>query len=61
MNWLLKISNSAYFWTLCLICGLFAFLSKHFLITDNLYYASLGEQYTIDQIKEIIKVGKDRH
>jgi hypothetical protein len=54
MNWLLKINNSAYFWILCLICGLFAFIAKQFLYTDQLYYTTLGEQFTTGQIQKIL-------
>jgi hypothetical protein len=54
MNQLLKINNSAYFWSLCLLSGLFVFLSKQFLYTDQLYYSTLGEQFTSGQIQKIL-------
>jgi len=50
----LKVNNTAYFWSLCALCGLFAFLSKHFLYTDQLYYYTLGEQFTSEQIQKFI-------
>jgi hypothetical protein len=54
VNQLLKINNSAYFWSLCIISGLFVFLSKQFLYTDQLYYSTLGEQFTSGQIQRIL-------
>ncbi|GHV57680.1 hypothetical protein FACS1894182_07170 [Bacteroidia bacterium] len=54
MNWLLKINNSAYFWGLCIACILFAIAFRYFLYTDQLYYATLGEQFTTNQIQKII-------
>jgi hypothetical protein len=54
MNQFLKINNSVYFWSLCLLSGLFAFLSKQFLFTDQLYYSTLGEQFTSGQIQRIL-------
>jgi hypothetical protein len=50
----LKINNSAYFWILCVVCGLFAFLFKEFLYTDQLLYFTLSEQFTSDQIQKIL-------
>ena len=54
MNWLLKLNNRNYYFTLCLISALFAFLIKRFLYTDQLYYSSLTEQYTSEQIQIIL-------
>jgi hypothetical protein len=54
MNGLLKINNSAYFWTLCILSGLFVFLSKQFLYTDQLYYSAFGEQFTSGQIQKLL-------
>jgi len=54
MNWIFKINNTAYFWGLCALCGLFVFLSKHFLYTDQLYYYTLSEQFTSEQIHKFI-------
>jgi hypothetical protein len=54
MNWILKINNSIYFWSLCIVCGLFAFITKQFLYTDQLYYATFGEQFTTGQIQKIL-------
>ncbi|GHT40902.1 hypothetical protein FACS189437_07140 [Bacteroidia bacterium] len=56
MNWFLKINNSIYFWFLCIVCGLFAFLTKQFLYTDQLYYATFGEQFTAGQIQKILAI-----
>jgi hypothetical protein len=54
MNWLLKINNSTYFWSLCIASGLFTFLTKQFLYTDQLYYTALGEQFTSEQIQKLL-------
>jgi len=54
MNLLFKLNNTVYFWLLCGLSGLFAFLSKQFLYTDQLYYYTLGEQFTSEQIHRII-------
>ena len=54
MNWLFKINNTAYFWSLCALCGLFALLSKQFLYTDQLYFYTLSEQFTSEQINKIL-------
>jgi hypothetical protein len=54
MNRLLKINKSTYFWTLCVICILFIFLTKQFVYTDQIYYSSLGEQFTSEQIQRIL-------
>jgi hypothetical protein len=54
MNWILKIKNSTYFWSLCIVCGLFTFVAKQFLYTDQLYYATLGEQFTSGQIQKLL-------
>jgi hypothetical protein len=54
MNGWIKINHSAYFWSLCIICSLFAFAVKHFLYTDQLFYSSFSEQFTSVQIQRII-------
>ena len=54
MNWLFNINNTFYFWLLCALCCLFAFLSKQFLYTDQLYYYTLSEQFTSEQIQKLI-------
>jgi len=53
MNWLLKLNNRNYYFVLCLIGVLFAFLVKQFLHIDQLYYSTLVEQYTLEQIQAI--------
>ncbi|GHT76184.1 hypothetical protein FACS189463_0750 [Bacteroidia bacterium] len=54
MNNFLKINNTVYFWSLCLLYVVFAFLNKQFLLTEQLYYSSLGEQFTTEQIQRIL-------
>jgi hypothetical protein len=54
MNSLLKIKKSVYFLILCILAGLFAFANKQFLVTDQLFYAELDEQYTTEQIQYIL-------
>lgn len=54
MNRFLKLNNSIYFWTLCIICCLFTFASRRFLYTDQLYYSTFGEQFTSEQIQKVI-------
>jgi hypothetical protein len=54
MNWLFKQYNTVYFWLLCALCALFAFLSKQFLYTDQLYFYTLSEQFTSEQINKIL-------
>lgn len=54
MNRLFKINNTLYFWLLCALCTLFAFLSKQFLYTDQVYYYTLSEQFTSEQIHKFI-------
>ena len=59
MNKLLQFNNYRYFWFLCTLCLLFTFLGNHFLFTDSLYYSTLNEQYTNDQIKLLLNL-KDK-
>ncbi|MDR0546910.1 MAG: hypothetical protein LBG77_04930 [Dysgonamonadaceae bacterium] len=54
MNRFLQINNTVYFWALCLLYAIFALLSKQFLFTDQLYYSSMGEQFTTEQIQRIL-------
>jgi len=54
MNWLLKLDNRNCYFALCLVSVLFAFLIKRFLYTDQLYYSTLAEQYTSEQIQIIL-------
>jgi hypothetical protein len=54
MNYLLKIDKSTYFWILCAVSILFAFANKYFLLTDQLYYSTLNEQFTAEQIQRML-------
>lgn len=54
MNWLLKQNNTIYFGLLCILSGIFAFLSKQYLFTDQLYSYTLSEQFTSEQIQKFI-------
>ena len=54
MSWLLKLNNRNYYFVLCSLAVLFAFLVKQFLYTDQLYYSTLAEQYTSEQIQIIL-------
>jgi hypothetical protein len=51
---LLKINKSVYFWIMCIIYALFAVANKRFLFTDQLYYSSLSEQFTTEQIQRVL-------
>jgi len=53
---LLKINNWYYYFILCGVYALFTLATNHFLLTDSLYYASLSEQYTSDQIRKILDI-----
>ena len=55
---ILKINGWPYYLLLCSIALLFTFLGNTFLYTDSLYYSSLGEQYTIEQIKRLMAISK---
>ena len=55
-NWLLKINNWNYYFVLCGVCVLFTFATNLFLLTDSLYYSSLSEQYTTEQIRKILDI-----
>jgi len=56
MNKLLQFNNHRYFLLLC-ACGLlFGFLGNRFLFTDSLFYSTLNEQYTNEQIKMILNL-----
>ena len=59
MNKLLQFKKQYYFWLLCAFCLLFAFLGNHFLYTDSLYYSTLNEQYTNEQIRMMLNL-KDK-
>ena len=54
MNNFLKINNTIYFWIICILYFVFAFFSKQFLYTDQLYYSTLGEQFTSEQIQKVL-------
>ena len=54
MNWFLKINNATYFWMLCIACVLANFAANYFLYTDELYYSTYGEQFTVTQIQKIV-------
>ena len=38
--------------------SLFVFLSSYILVYDGLYYSSLGEQFSYEQIKEMLQQGR---
>jgi hypothetical protein len=47
----LKINNASYFWSLCIFSGIFMFLSKQFLYTDQLYYYTISDNFkTIEDL-----------
>jgi len=51
MEKLLRYNNQHYFWLLCACSLLFAYLGNRFLYTDSLYYSTLSEQFTNEQIR----------
>ena len=51
MNKLLQYNKQYYFWLLCTCSLLFAFLGEHFLFSESLFYSTLNEQFTNEQIK----------
>jgi len=53
-NYFLKINNWYYYFVLCGVYALFTLAMNHFLLTESLYYASLSEQYTTDQIRKLL-------
>ena len=57
-SWLLKINNWNYYFVLCGVYVLFTLAMNYFLLTDSLYYASLSEQYTSEQIQKILDISK---
>jgi len=56
ISWLLKADNWVYYFALCVVCILFTFAFNYFLLTDSLYYSSLSEQYTSEQIQKILDI-----
>jgi hypothetical protein len=58
MNKLLSIKKLPYFWTLALLTIVFSFATKYFLQTDEMYYQSYAEQFTLRQIQEFITFSK---
>jgi len=56
MKKLLQFNNQLYFWLLCAFSILFAFLGNHFFYTDTLYYSSLNEQFTNEQIRAMLNL-----
>lgn len=57
ISWLLNINKVIYYLIICVISILVAYAINKVLYTDDLYYASLGEQYTIEQIKNALDWG----
>ena len=55
-NWLLKTNNWNYYFVLCGVYVLFTFAMNYFLLTDSLYFSSLSEQYTSEQIRKILDI-----
>jgi len=53
---LLKINNWYYYFVLSGVYALFMLAMNRFLLTDSLYYASLSEQYTSEQIRKILAI-----
>jgi len=53
---LLQFNNHLYFWLLCAFSLLFAYLGNRFLFTESLYYSTLNEQYTNEQIRTILNL-----
>ena len=56
MEKLLQFNKQYYFWLLCACSLLFAYLWSRFLYMDTLYYSTLNEQYTNEQIKTILNL-----
>ena len=54
----LYLNNWAYYLAICGIYTVFAYLTNFFLFTENLYYTSLGEQYTIEQVQQLLNLNK---
>ena len=54
----MSINNLSYFFTICGGYAAFTYLMNFFLFTEDLYYASLGEQYTIEQIQNLLNINK---
>jgi hypothetical protein len=57
IKWL-HLNNWTYYFTICVIYIVLAYLMNSFLLTEDLFYANLGEQYTIDQIKQLLSLNK---
>jgi hypothetical protein len=58
-HWLNDLNKGGYYLFLCIITIIIAYASNHFLATDELYYASYTEQFTIEQIQSIIATAND--
>jgi hypothetical protein len=54
MTWLLSIKKTIYFWALAFMTIIFAVASNYFLATDELYYSSYAEQFTVEQIQQML-------
>jgi hypothetical protein len=56
MNKLLQFNKQYYFWLLCACSLLFAFLGEQFIFSESLFYSSLNEQFTNEQIKTLFNL-----
>jgi hypothetical protein len=56
MNKLLKLNNHLYFWLLCVCSLFFAYLGDRFLFTESLFYSTLNEQFTNEQINILLNL-----
>jgi len=56
MNKLLQYNKKYYFWLLCACSLLFALLGEHFLFSESLFYSSLNEQFTNEQLKTLFSL-----
>jgi len=53
---LLQFNKQYYFCLLCACSLLFGYLGNRFLLTDSLYYSTLNEQFTNEQIKILLNL-----
>ncbi len=58
IDWILRADKWLYYTIIILVFILSVYITNQFLYLDYLYYDNLEEQFTLDQIKNIIMVAK---
>jgi hypothetical protein len=56
-SWLLNTNKTIYYLLICTVTIAITYAINNILYTDDLYYSSLGEQYTMEQIQSAFNWG----